>query len=313
MMEVSRKMDSAINNEDVIFTQLKKYQIPAKTFIVGEYLALQTRQGLVLSTLPGFEMRFEQKPNWNPNQPLPFHPESPAGLYFEKNKSQLSGYEISFYDPFLKNKKAGVGASTAQFLALYKVVNQNFTDGDLLSEYLNLFPLNNKPSGLDLVAQNHEGLSLIEKGNVEKLEWVFNDLSLLIFFTGHKVATHEHIAKLNEIKIDVFSEAYHKVKESFKAQESQKFIEGIQQYESELKVQGLMAQRTQELINAIKNHPEINLNREILATKGCGALGADTFLLVVDRGAKDKIKSTIIRDIFLGDESYFLSDEGSLA
>ena len=90
-----------------------KIQIPGKTFFFGEYAALVGGSALLLTTRPGFEMNVHESIHSTSN---PFHPESPAGLYFNQHEKFFQNWSIAFVDHY--QGRGGFGASTAQFLGL---------------------------------------------------------------------------------------------------------------------------------------------------------------------------------------------------
>ncbi|HPI40633.1 MAG TPA: hypothetical protein PLJ21_07495 [Pseudobdellovibrionaceae bacterium] len=280
--------------------------LPAKTFLAGEYLALEKREGLVLLTNPCFQMEYKS------GQHLNIHPESPAGRYYEDHLSYFKNYNIEFKDPFLKHKKAGVGASTAQFLGLYSFKNPVFTDSDLLSTYLKYFTGSVRPSGVDILAQNHQNISSIEGGHVQEVLWPFKDLSFLIFFTGVKLNTHEHLESLKNLETSHFSTALSKIKKGLFEGQTENFLQGLNDYDQELRRQSFLAPSTKDILNRIHQIDEIQSQKIILASKGCGAMGSDSFILIVPRKFRDFTKERVLKNIFQGDEAYFLAHEEHL-
>lgn len=298
-------------------------EIPAKTFLAGEYLALQKKEGLIVLTKPGFKIQFESpvensfrtsfKPFRTSHKPLEiFHPDSPAGLFYKDHSDFFNNYKIQFSDPFKQIKKAGVGASTAQFLSLYRIKNPRFTDADLISTYLNYFSESLRPSGLDLLAQNHQNLVLIEGLRVHEFQWPFKDISFLIFFTGVKLNTHEHLSNLKNFQTLVLEKAFLKIKEGLNKVQSSLFVEGLQVYHQELDRQGFLASHTQDLLAQIQDLKELKSENNILASKGCGAMGSDTFVLIVPSQERDRCRDLILEKLFKGDSSYFLAHEGDI-
>ena len=56
-------------------------EIPSKTFLIGEYLALKGTSSLILSSGPGFQVAVGEGTS-------DFVPESPAGQFLQKNNLQ---------------------------------------------------------------------------------------------------------------------------------------------------------------------------------------------------------------------------------
>src|SRR4051812_36096175 len=105
-----------------------KLSVPAKTFLVGEYLALSGGPSLVITTLPRFELETDPQALRNP-----FAFASPAGKLWESDPLKP---KLKFRDPF--EEAGGLGASTAQFALLYAALRgkESVTNlRDLLSTY----------------------------------------------------------------------------------------------------------------------------------------------------------------------------------
>src|SRR3990167_644630 len=168
-----------------------KWKIPAKTFLVGEYLALTKGPAILLTTKPYFEVKLlEEKCLRNINQ------NSPAGKYWQCNGSKEYGLE--FYDPY--HGVGGVGASSAQFLgallASWHFKGENPSQTDILNTYQE-FAYNGKgvmPSGYDVLTQNMRDCVYLNHGLeiYENYAWPFKSISFILVHTKNKLATHEH-------------------------------------------------------------------------------------------------------------------------
>ena len=88
--------------------------VPGKTFLLGEYVALDGGPSLLLSTEPRFELRVRARSR---DVALPFHAQSPAGRFFERHADDLAAWEFEFRDP--SGGRGGLGASSAQFALMY--------------------------------------------------------------------------------------------------------------------------------------------------------------------------------------------------
>ena len=172
-------------------------EIPGKTFLSGEYLALYGGPSLTVSTGPGFKMFFIRKKRntsaknsnvysdlysqWGPDLDKDFirMSLSPAGLFYTQFEQVLSEWDILFHDGY--QRKGGFGASTAQFLGLYlfhewlqgktaksldlnelirvywKSQSSKINSRDDLNEIYKL------PSGHDLLAQCYPGFHFFQK------------------------------------------------------------------------------------------------------------------------------------------------------
>ncbi|MCE0724330.1 MULTISPECIES: hypothetical protein [Legionella] len=290
-----------------------KWSIPAKTFLLGEYAALAEASALLLMTAPCFELTLTTQ-----EKLAGIHPESPAGLWWLQ---QNSGQGLLWHDPYAG--RGGLGASSAQFLASYLAgcfVNNTLPDlNKMLSAYYksSWFGKGLRPSGYDVIAQSQQGCVYINKQQktIKSYNWPFKDLSFFLIHTGMKLATHHHLqdSALPD-QIDYLSFLVDEAKQAFEKIDSKKLITAINSYHQKLAELNLVAEHSLKFISEFKQYPEI------LAIKGCGALGADVLLLITsaDKGAiladKLKIQSWTIlateKDLYfqtqLTQEFYFL-------
>lgn len=282
---------------------LVKFSIPSKTFLLGEYVALDGGPALVLGHAPFFESEFIDLGQKTSGEELPFHPESPAGIWADIHEEVFAHTQVRFTDPYLG--AGGFGASTAQFLSVYFYVlaRQNMLrNGTELSElqkwaivedYRQLFEEEDvPPSGYDLMAQMHTGLSFV-MGRQQKsaaASWPFKDMDIFIYKTEGKIKTHEHLKKLDmsQASVDVLSKAVQKSMAAMDKADSAAFINGVQEFTVGLQKAKLVAPQTLELMQQWRGAPGV------LATKGCGALGADVFAVFCEKSftpSKDVTKT----------------------
>lgn len=254
-----------------------KWQIPAKTFLLGEYAALAEGSAIILTTTPYFELSLTDE-----DESSLIHPQSPAGKWWAQN--QHSEIFLKWYDPY--NGRGGLGASSAQFLACYWATchldHKKFDVHSMLEAYYQTSWTGEglRPSGYDVIAQTKIGCVYInkQKNSVESYPWVFEDLSFLIIHTGVKLATHHHLMKTTlPTNISYLSSLVDKAKLAFEQLNSTQLINAINEYHQILCSLNLVAEHSLELINSIKANPEV------VAIKGCGALGADTILILTKR------------------------------
>tara|TARA_B110001454_G_scaffold219203_1_gene252139 strand:+ start:58033 stop:58968 length:936 start_codon:yes stop_codon:yes gene_type:complete len=282
-------------------------QIPGKTFCFGEYAALVGGSAFLITTKPGFDMEFEASTE---KQICPFHPESPAGMYYQNNKDFYSSWKVTFKDHY--DGRGGFGASTAQFIGLsffkrqteaadttfsqssfYKSIWQDYQD---VNRQLNpdLLPAQ-LPSGYDLWAQLIGAVCTVKRittnGDVQfnhqRMVWPFSELEFYIVPTGFKVATHVHLGKLNTDSLKGLSQLSDKMMVSLHAKDSDGFIEGLNGWNDSLKSLDLVHPHTQELLS------KLNRFSEIVFAKGCGALGADILFLAFKQGHGERVKSIL--------------------
>ncbi len=214
----------------------KSYEvmIPGKTFLVGEYLALEGGPSVVANTHPSFRFRWtlEQADGGAARIEHGFHPESPAGKFLNRlNASRLLGTEkatIEFHDPHYG--KGGLGASTAEFLGawVFERWATEFEHADIrdhrelvesLANHLGeVAPLWKSErygsarfrdlldsyrlvvetgSGADLVSQAAGGIAVWDgvADQMRKFTWPFSELSMTLLKTGRKLQTHRYLAE----------------------------------------------------------------------------------------------------------------------
>jgi mevalonate kinase len=248
--------------------------IPSKTFLLGEYAALSDASALLITTTPCFELHLTSD-----KESKGIHYQSPAGIWW--NQQKPSGKSLSWHDPY--KGLGGLGASSAQFLGSYLadcfIKNKKFNLNELLAAYYHTSwnGTGLKPSGYDIIAQSQQGCVYINKQKkiIKSYKWLFRDLSFFLIRTGVKLPTHHHLQETELPNcIDELSFLAEEAKDAFEETDSKKFIWTINQYHQKLSKLNLVAEHSQMLINQLKKYPEV------LAIKGCGALGADVLLLL---------------------------------
>jgi mevalonate kinase len=252
-----------------------KWRIPAKTFLLGEYAAVAGASAIVLTTSPCFELLLA-----NDLTIQGIHPESPAGQWWAHHRVFEQG--LIWHDPY--QGKGGLGASSAQFLAVY-----------LASCYLLHVPPNCKamldayyqsawrgeglrPSGYDLLAQSQHRCAYINRQQnvIKSYDWVFKDISFLLLHSGQKLATHYHLQRaalpnsINQLVATV-----ELARSAFEQMNSEWLVKAVNTYQQQLIALRLVAPHSQQYLESLKAQPDV------LAAKGCGALGADVLLLLV--------------------------------
>ena len=270
--------------------------VPGKTFIVGEYLALLGESAIIACTSPYFELRVTPTTNATTTS-SEFHKDSPAGKFIANNRSFFQAWDLKFVDPY--EGAGGLGGSTAEFLASYIFKNhyseveshsQLFFDyTKALQDFLAQFEGTNLPSGFDLVAQLNGGVTYFNKsdGVLNQIKWDFADLDFLILKTPFKIKTHEHLKglDLNSVLVQkqtVLKEIVEATRKSLEESNPELFCKSVNNYYQQMLDADLVLPETKEVIS------EIQKRAGFKAIKGCGALGADT-ILVVD--TKEKLTS----------------------
>ncbi|KGP62580.1 hypothetical protein EP47_08830 [Legionella norrlandica] len=264
-----------------------KWHIPAKTFLLGEYAALTGASAIILTTKPCFTLTVTEREKLEG-----IHPESPAGLWWQKNPFHSFG--LSWHDPY--QGKGGLGASSAQFLACYFATCSLLKVTPQLNHMIEAYYESSwsgsglKPSGYDVIAQSQQGCVYInrQKNQIKSFRWPFKELSFLIIHTGAKIATHHHLKEATlPSQINHLSALVDKAKDAFDSLNSDGLVQSINQYHQMLSTLNLVSQHSLALIQSIKSYPEV------LAIKGCGALGADTLLILCARHDLSTLKDKI--------------------
>lgn len=271
--------------------------VPSKTFLLGEYVALKGGPILVLTTEPKFKLKATFVPD-HAGEVIGIHPESPAGLLFAKDKQFYRNYKLEFIDPY--RGLGGFGASSAQFILLaalkHTIDGKEMDDYELLDSYIKLAWSGEgmPPSGVDIIAQLHGEICYFWKvqRSLTTYAWPFNQISFAVIHTGNKVSTHIHLKELKSVDTSKLESIVLAGKESLKIGDSTHFIEAIECYSQVLAERGLVLKQTQVMLEKLKSHPGI------LAAKGCGALGADVILVILDTQKQDEVISWIKENNF---------------
>lgn len=259
-----------------------KWIIPAKTFLLGEYAAIEHQPAILLTTSPCFEITLT-----NTHGLQGIHSESPAGRFWLANHSNEQG--LHCYDPY--GGQGGMGASSAQFLGAYYAHHylQKNTDSSLLNAYWQYAWQGEgvRPSGYDILSQSQNTCVYIEgwPHQTHTYSWPFADLAFVLLHTGQKLATHHHLQALtlsNNIKS--LTNIVQKGKLAFELQQSHLLIEAVKDYHLQLMQMNLVASHSLQSIQTLQQYPEV------LAIKGCGAMGADVLCVLTHPNHLEKIK-----------------------
>lgn len=263
-------------------------EVPSKTFLVGEYLAINGTASLVMATEPCFFIKTIADKNFG------FHADSPAGCL--RQQLQLQDIGFSVLDPH--QGRGGFGRSTAEYLAVYLYKQycqsdvENFNEDilnnleEFIYQYQNCAGVEYKPSGADLVAQVCGGLCWYDgmNFNAETLSWPFPGYDIFIFHTGKKLATHEHLKDLKSKRLETLIPALLAARTSLDQANLKVFCESINYYYDILGELGLSDGGVQKSVHQLRQKPEV------LAAKGCGAMGVDTVIVLAEKSNEEKIK-----------------------
>lgn len=252
-----------------------KWLIPAKTFLLGEYIAMTGGPAIVLTTTPCFEVELCA----SKKEPA-FHPASPAGKFSVKN--QIAD-RLTWHDPY--RGLGGLGASSAEFLGAYwadcSLQKKSISTQTMLEQYMAVAwsGEGKRPSGYDVLAQASHHCVLIHqaKSMCASFVWPFHDLAFILVHTGQKLATHEHLKQVvfDETESLLLEEAALLAFHAFSVGSDAPLIQAVNAYHTALHKMNLVAEHTLRQIGDISSlvHP--------LAIKGCGALGADVILMLI--------------------------------
>ena len=252
---------------------------PAKTFLIGEYAVLKQASCILVNTRP--EFKFNVSPNSSLN--YPFHKESPAGRFIEKHKEVFLNVSIKVQNPY--SQRSGLGLSSAEFNCVYDIyLKKKNLKKNLLKlhqEYCSL----NSGSGVDILSQQVKGVCLIRQNPLEVLsiKWPFKDLHFFLVRLQESLSTHDHLKNLKEQNFLKLIQISNQAFNSFKILNEEKFIQCIRDYEDELLKLNLVHKRTQKTIQSLKKYSFC------LATKGCGALGAEVFVVFFKKENRENV------------------------
>lgn len=271
-----------------------QFSIPSKTFIVGEYLALEGAPAIVLATAPRFHVVIEK-----PGEGLceGIHRLSPTGTLIREQSSVFQKINFKFLDAH--QGQGGFGASGAQFLAgyIWSRMSENGIAGktdfpDLLKETWRTFKLvmsdrGESASGYDLISQFSGGMKVISSHpwDIRDLSWNFTGESLLLFRTGVKVQTHQHLENTPKIPSYDLKQLVQKVEHGFVHGLTADLADGLNRYQEQLHKLGLLHPMVKPLRENLAKVPGVH------AVKGCGAMGADVVLVFCKNEVVDSVKA----------------------
>ena len=268
--------------------------------------------GLVLAIPPRFKLSTSQSSRQGTPVKNAFHPESPAGSLLKQEELKKEELKepifVSWDDPF--SGQGGFGASTAQFGLLWAALsekskvshgvksNDNYSDNlKVWQLYRDLPHSGAQPSGADLAVQLEGGLLQFELSKWKRLPPIDlgSEAKLLIFSAsaqvGRKVATHVHLDQLHE-NYPQLEQSYPKLEhlvlegiDALKRKDFVSFGRTLTFYASEL------ANLRLEAPSAYSDRMELLKLEGVLGVKGCGALLADTLIVLLRPEAEERVIS----------------------
>lgn len=271
-----------------------RFSIPSKTFLLGEYVALAGGPAILVSHAPCFEVDFLE----SSSAQIPFHPESPAGIWVDLHEELFTSVAIQFRDPY--EGAGGFGASTAQFIAVYLYVLHkggllknglqlnDMQKWAIVEDYKNLFEDQDvPPSGYDVLSQLSGGIQIIEaqKQKISSGSWLFTDVAVSIYKTSQKIATHDHLNDLevSERTLKELELCTRLSLEALQEQKKEEFFKAVKQFTQVQQKAGLLSVETSAIVESWSQKPGV------LAVRGCGAMGADVVVVFKNKDTQLEI------------------------
>lgn len=266
-----------------------RFYAGSKTFLVGEYNVLFGGDGIVLINEPNFSLT-AAKSDKSSLTGIP--PKSPGYKFYEAHKDVFRNFSINFEDPH--KMRGGWGASSAQYSLLYKLflrlTDSSFDVNHFLNEYQKLSKSGEVlPSGADCLAQfeNHNICYRSKTRSYENLDLNFLNLGIHIFKTKNKVTTYRHLKTLDNLKTDNLQFFTEQTYNAIKNIDEAAFCDSVQEFFRELEKMNLVIPETSALVREILKLDGVK------AAKGCGALSADTILVVYEKSKKDRVIESV--------------------
>jgi mevalonate kinase len=255
---------------------------PGKTFLLGEYIALDGGSTLTVTTNPRFALTIDTDAPGVSN----IHPDSPAGRLLQAHPSYAQKHRCQFVDPH--HGRGGLGASSAQFLLVYQAIHGLTSSTPIdwqpadIAELLACYHRHAwsgqgvKPSGADVIAQAVGQVCQYtrEPFSLRSAPWPFDDVAFIIAHTGNKLATHQHLSDVPAYPGEALEAIAQAAIASFHQGQAAAFVQAVQAYADCLADHHLVAEHTRQLLTKLRPLPGV------LAGKGCGAMGADTLLIL---------------------------------
>jgi len=258
---------------------------PGKTFLIGEYAVMKGAPALLVNTRPRFQFDVQYPVQKGVH---PFHKHSPAGLFIEENKTVFSSVSIQYS----QNYKSGFGLSGAEFNCVYLLEavlrGQSIEDVDcldILEKYLFYHALSHHsiiPSGADVVSQWLGRVFIFARPSIaESIDWPFENLSFALIRTGENLQTWKHLENLGQKDFSQLKEISLTALEAVRSTSESLFLHSIQDYRKALEEEGLTHPSTKKVLQ------EMDSYSEVLAAKGCGAMGAEVISVFFKKNAQN--------------------------
>lgn len=256
---------------------MSTWHIPAKTFLLGEYAAVNGDSAILVTTSPCFTLTQRTAPASSA-----IHPESPAGLWWAQHGSEA--HVLEWHDPY--DHIGGIGASSAQFIGTFLATCELHHHTPSLKLLLDAYYQSAwrgdglKPSGYDVLAQTQNQCVFIHRNEdrLESFPWPFDDIGFILVHSGEKLATHYHLRQATlPASTTALDALVRQAKTACEHSDSALFIDAVHRYHCCLLELQLVARHTQQIVD------DLHRCYPILAAKGCGAMGADVILLLAKK------------------------------
>jgi hypothetical protein len=260
-----------------------RLSVPGKAFILGEYLALHTSQGLLAALSPRFY--------WDPGVAQSFSSKSPVGRFFAQYGVFQGGITS-------QSRSLGNGSSSAEFILAYyaHLMSQNPVYSpigrvwDIYVEFQNLWkdlqPGEVRPSGLDVCSQVLGGLTYIDASakyfkTLDKKVWP--GLWVLRAPLHLKQATHKHLQELKLSQVDFvkLEQLLTLGLQQLEGCDDRGFGKTLTDYGEVLAKDGLEAENTTRVKESLGALPGV------WGIKGSGAMQADMLIMQTDPGLQE--------------------------
>jgi mevalonate kinase len=236
------------------------------------------------------------------------HPESPGGRVL--GKKQNGGIRGDWFDPH--KGQGGFGASTAQYIIALAAEGSlrwepRFESlAQMVDDYRRL--IDGRASGADLVSQLCGQCTWWspKTKTVHINPWPWEELDFHLYRTGNKVKTHEHVEEVTaspdwRTRVDYLTEIAFSGLRAWEESDADDFVEATGRYAFAMNDMDLVCDETRKWLSRIDDMSEV------LVAKGCGALGADVILTLLNPQQGPFLKSKMKK---LGLE--FVADSSSL-
>ena len=265
--------------------------IPSKAFLIGEYAVLDGAPALIASTTPYFNFKVNTQAF---KLSHPFHPESAAGLYIEKNKKYFCRVQIEL----MEKRPSGFGLSGAEWNCVMIVASllqnkKNFSVDEVWKEYMQF---SSSTSGADVVAQRLGGVCHFCRNPfiAETLPWNFSNILFAFILTGESLETWKYLKDFKKESTSQLKKISRLAVKAVQNQNEKIFIQSIKDYAQELQKKGWVASSTYALLEKLHSEPGI------LAAKGCGSLGAESVVFFFEKENKEMVFQSLQKKLSKG-------------